>query len=441
MRRSILPGVQLHQTDKRNLILFCLFGFLFALIGSFVSGAWLQACYAVTIVGFLVFVTVWPLRTMVGGLTEQNGWRTSVLYGAGLHLALIIGFFIAGTQQELWVSDSRTLHLPGAELALSVLKGDAALKFDSAFGQQFQLSYFWAGLWIGLFGSAPIVTAIAMIVLKIATWTLFGLAIFRSFGARVASMAVLLLVTSPTQIFYNIVFYKEPMVQLLTVIAIFGTLEFLRAKKIRFFMLSILAIGALAVERIYLAPMLFAGLGTVFLNQVFGGRQKIWVSVLAFSGIGIFLFVFGTIYFRDFSIKHIFANLDWARQGYMNAPGVDKAWNADISYPIAFIKMLFTPFLHPNKFDVFKGFSAMLTWGAIPSQILTLFGLVGMWIGFKADRLRTFVLVLPLAMFLLLFTYLAPYSGRQRDSFYPIIALFAAIAIERRSSFRRHKAS
>ena len=55
----------------------------------------------------------------------------------------------------------------------------------------------------------------------------------------------------------------------------------------------------------------------------------------------------------------------------MNAPGVDKAWNQDVAYPLAALKILFTPFFHPNKFEVFKDFSAILTWAAIPSQAVT----------------------------------------------------------------------
>jgi uncharacterized membrane protein len=50
---------------------------------------------------------------------------------------------------------------------------------------------------------------------------------------------------------------------------------------------------------------------------------------------------------------------------------------------------------------------------------------------FIRTKLKTAILVVPFALFLLLFAYLAPYSGRQRDSFYPVIALFAAIGLQK----------
>jgi hypothetical protein len=40
-------------------------------------------------------------------------------------------------------------------------------------------------------------------------------------------------------------------------------------------------------------------------------------------------------------------------------------------------------------------------------------------------------MALPLISFILFFGYLAPYSGRQRDSFFPVIATFAAVAVVR----------
>ena len=115
----------------------------------------------------------------------------------------------------------------------------------------------------------------------------------------------------------------------------------------------------------------------------------------------------------------------------MNAPGVDKAWNQDIAYPLAALKILFTPFFHPNKFEVFKDFSAILTWAAIPSQAVTVLVLFGVAAEFVLARLKTAILTIPFSLFLLLFAYLAPYSGRQRDSFYPVIALFATIGVFR----------
>lgn len=341
---------------------------------------------------------------------------------------LIAGFWAIGRSDVLWVPDSFTLHGPGAERALAFLMGNGRLDFTSVFGEQVQFTYLWAAL-LGVFaGINPVSTAVSNLAIKLITWILWHRSISKHYGHQVANMTLLILMFVPTQVFYGLVYYKEPVVQMFVVIAISAALDLRIKPNAQAFIFGAVSVLCLAIERIYLAPMLGLVLVVSIIPHIksfaFNGRS-VASGVVAIGAAGVFVMVF----FRDFSLLKIFDNLAWLRHNYMNAPGVDKAWNQDIAYPLAVIKILFTPFFHPNKLEVFKDFSAILTWGAIPSQAVTALALFGVAAEFVRARLKTAILTIPFALFLLLFAYLAPYSGRQRDSFYPVIALFAAIGI------------
>lgn len=354
----------------------------------------------------------------------------ALLAGLVFYILLILSFWFVGRSDVLWVPDSHTLHGPGVLRALQFLKGEASLQFTSIFGEQIQLTYLWAALPSLVFGINPISTAFSSLALKILTWWIWGVAVRKHFGEKIAIITLLLLMFIPTQIFYGLVFYKEPMVQLLTVIVLAASLEVFHSGSLKYLFAGLAAVIALAIERIYLAPMLGLAL---FMSFVPHAKYLRWSFKTASLGVvtGLAVVGAGWIFFRDFSLLRIFENLAWLRHNYMNAPGVDKAWNQDIPYILAFVKILFTPFFHPNKLEVFKDFSAFITWGAIPSQIVTVIALYGVYLEFVRNKVRTAALIVPLIMFLLLFAYLAPYSGRQRDSFYPVMALFAAVAIVR----------
>lgn len=380
-------------------------------------------------VNWTAFVAFCAVGLRLRGLPKSvNFGRWVILAGATYYGLLISFFWVLGRKDVLWVSDSHSLHVPGVEAALEFLKGNGRLAFSSIFENQFQLTHIWAGLLGLVVGVDPITTACANLLLKVVTWMIWWRLVAKHFGDLIAAISLIFLIFIPTQVFYGLVFYKEPMVQLLVVVSLWAAVEVLSTGSLKFFLMGLGAVLLLVVERIYLAPLLG-------LSLVLGLAPNMKMLGLNFKTVILGSLVLGAtalfsvVFFRDFSLMKIFENLAWLRHNYMNAPGVDKAWNEDIHYSLAFVKILFTPFFHPNKLGVFTDFSAFITWGAVPSQVVTALALYGVWTEFQQDRLRTLLLVVPLVLFLLLFAYLAPYSGRQRDSFYPVLSLFAAIAI------------
>lgn len=381
-------------------------------------------------VNFLVLAICIAVAAVFSGKGSSISIKQGLLSGFVFYSLLIVSFWFLGRTDVLWVPDSHTLHGPGVLRASQFLKGEAAIQFASIFGEQIQLTYIWAAIGSWVFGINPVSTALSNLALKLLTWLAWGISVRKYFGDKIATLTLLFLMFIPTQIFYGLVFYKEPMVQLLTVIVFAASLEVFHSGSFKYLFIGLIAVIALVIERIYLAPMMGLTLLMGFLPHAnklgWNFRTASLATLFAFAVVGA-----GWIFFRDFSLLKIFENLAWLRHNYMNAPGVDKAWNQDIPYVLAFVKIVFTPFFHPNKLEVFKDFSAFLTWGAIPSQIVTLLSIFGVWIEVRKAPMRTLLLILPFVLFLLLFAYLAPYSGRQRDSFYPVISVFAAIAIVR----------
>ncbi len=162
--------------------------------------------------------------------------------------------------------------------------------------------------------------------------------------------------------------------------------------------------------------------------------------------------VFGFLYMRDFGEIEFFPRLARFRADMMAPSDISREWNADLWYPLAVVKVLFTPFFTFHKFEIFRDLSALLTWGSFASQAVIALGCYGFWLqmrggGARANgarveaplggrsvsetRIGALIMALPLIAFILFFGYLAPYSGRQRDSFFPVIATFAALAVLR----------
>lgn len=368
-----------------------------------------------------------------------------ILSGVLVYLGVVIGLVLAGRTDQLWVADSDTLHVPGVSRAVEFLSGRRDLSMKSVFGEQVQLVYLWVALWVLPLGLTPVVTALALLVLKVVTWLYVERRVRENFGAEAAQLALCFLIFVPTQIFYGLVFYKEPMVQLLASVAIFESLRFYRTGRNGALLAAFVAISFLALERFYLAPMIFFGV-LAAMSRLLGrssARQRVVMAVGALAAAG----VFGFLYMRDFGEIEFFPRLARFRADMMAPSDISREWNADLWYPLAVVKVLFTPFFTFHKFEIFKDLSALLTWGSFASQVVIALGCYGFWLQMRGGgarveaplggrpaseaRVGALIMALPLIAFILFFGYLAPYSGRQRDSFFPVIATFAALAVRR----------
>ncbi len=164
------------------------------------------ALLCVLMAGYLILFSNRILKANDGEFGPSNFLGREVLVNAILlHLCLIVGLGAFGVGQQLWVPDSKGLHMPGVNTVLSFFNGESGLPMGSAFGGRVQVTYLWVGLWVWLFGSSPVVTSLALLVIKLLTWILLLKESHHRFGGRLASLALLLMAFAPTQIFYSVV--------------------------------------------------------------------------------------------------------------------------------------------------------------------------------------------------------------------------------------------
>ena len=346
----------------------------------------------------------------------------------------MLSFYLVDSPADrLWVFDSFHMHLPGALNVVNVLDGKESFRILQNSLDRPYATHIFVGFFFWLFGVTPVVSGVALLVPKLGVvffTFLIGRKLFSSFvGAMAAASYVLL----PTITYYTVVFYKESFVQLFIVASFFYLLR-LRLERfavlnLLFFLMSTLL---LANERFYLFPLfILAGLWAVLRNRLLRPRRR---ALLAFGSLvffGAFLY-----YFSDqIHFASIMGVLNRYRGEYNAYSDVDRRWNADLPYPMGIIKLYFTPYFTLRKFSMFSEFSLLLIWGSFFNQILMLGSLVGLFLRYRVrGALRSLdeygYLLLPVVGFLAVFGYVAPFAGRLRDGFVPLLLVFFASALE-----------
>lgn len=360
-----------------------------------------------------------------------------VLYALALHLALILGFYLSGRiEHALWVADSYAVHIPGAVNVANYIHGKEALtSIGVPFGRVFFTQAF-VGVFFSFMGASPISSAIALMLAKLLTLVVLFHLGKTMFNEKVGLIGALVYVLSPTIIYYTTVFYKEAIVQLLvSAISLSALKIYLKPGSWRYWLILIVSMSAVANERFYL---FFFFVATVILLGLVMARmsRKIYLAAAvvllvfgAYALIGKYvdLMAGGHIPYRDI-LPSLFSAIKGYRADYISYPDVTSI-NFSLPYPLAFVKLLFTPFFTLNKFTLFSDYSYLLIWGSFLNQIVIAFSLYGMYKALRDNWQRNLSLIFPYLLFLCIFAYVAPYIGRLRDSFYPVVAIYAAYAI------------
>ncbi len=106
---------------------------------------------------------------------------------------------------------------------------------------------------------------------------------------------------------------------------------------------------------------------------------------------------------------------------------ISHRFNYDIPYVVAILKTLMTPIWSPDKLAMFKGASALITWGSFVHQ-MTMFSYLAAIVHIaRVKKLRLGLhMQIPFIIFVLVAAYVSPWAGRIRDSFYPFLVLYAS---------------
>lgn len=332
-----------------------------------------------------------------------------------------------------WTQDAIMTHVPESSSISNFILGTETQL--SLFTIQGTTTHLVTGGLFALFGKNLFASSLAQLLFKcLAIFATYNIA-KTLWNSKVGAIAASLYALSPNNFFYTTVFYKESAVQALYALALLSTLKILVEKKISYFSLLIISIGLLNFERFYIAYLV---LPMILLLVVYFFKKPNWQQLGVFATLlGLISFMLFKFKYSELNLESILHAINNKRAQYSSYSDVLNKYNYDIPYVLAFVKILFSPYLTFNKFKIFSDFSLLLIWGSPINQCIILAALVGLYQTTKKNFMHLLIWM-PFVIFLLLAAYISPWSGRLRDSFSPLICCYAAYFLINNKFFQRH---
>jgi hypothetical protein len=426
---------------RLSVLFIALSGFLYSFFIPITVGS--SSTSLLTMVFLLVLFIVFSfnlLSILKNNETDAVKWLyISLVYTAILHISVLLGFYLSGQADKfLWVVDSHNLHLPGAINISNYIQGKEVLRTLQDSFDKIYLTHVITGVFFRFFGVNPLVSGLSLVMMKLLTIVVMFRLGKVMFNLKVASIGVLIYAFMPNILYYTTVFYKEAVVQFLIATLLLSGFN-LFVKKNNLLLhggILLVFLGFIANERFYLFPIfLFVCIVFVFMNFRKLNRYLL-LGILMLSGIGIYMFMmlytpwFLTQGWGFKNIHTLFSVLADYRNMYMSYSDVTSI-NTQIPYFIAVVKILFTPYFTFNKFNLFDNYSYILIWSSFLNQAIIGLALYGMWKSLKTKFKEHCFIITPFFLFILLFAYIAPFAGRIRNSFYPIISIYAAYGLSK----------
>lgn len=342
------------------------------------------------------------------------------------HFAFLVGISLFdSSHQMLWVTDSHNLHLPGAERLLDWFRAGEEIERTSIYDRTY-LAHILVALSFALFGVTQFASGLALILPKLVGTAFIYLSGKSVKDKKVGITAGLLFTFLPTAVFYTLTYYKEATVQMYVAILLFLAIQL--HKKFSWMGLFgyILVLALAGLERHYLVPCFVVGISLLF----FLDRSKpSWFRLIPFP-LGLLCYLAYMYKYDDMAMVTVLESFYQYRDYYNSYADVDPI-NLSIPYPVALIKLYLTPIFTPRKIEMFTGFATLITWGSFLYQGVAVTALFGAWKTWTQENRPRLVALLwtPFIILLLVFAFVAPYNGRLRDSFLPVLVLFSAMGL------------
>jgi len=345
---------------------------------------------------------------------------------SGIHFGIFLGILLTSpSESTIWVTDSQVTHGPYASL-YSEFFLTGQLPASSA--PQGKATHVWIGFFFFLFGKSIYSSIIGQYILKIFTCFFIFLIGKNLLNKRLGELSATIYALAPTPLFYTTVLYKEFMIHFLYTVIIYFLYKSILSKKIFFAFSNIFLIipffYLLMLERFYFIVLLFPSFFIFLFNK---NKNTIWAKIILLSFSAYYV-----VAHYSLSPKFFFVNfelLSTLRLKHSEFLDILYSYNYNIPYFLAVIKIILTPFFSFNKFDIFFDFAQLLIWGSFVHQVIitmAIFSFLSYLIHFKR-YVVFFSFGLPFLLFILFAAYVSPWAGRIRDSFYPLISVFAAL--------------
>ncbi|HXH73875.1 MAG TPA: glycosyltransferase family 39 protein [Bacteriovoracaceae bacterium] len=353
---------------------------------------------------------------------------------------ILLNLSIAVTAQILnspdsffWVQDSFLTHLPESVKYTDSIKNNFQAEPDLGL-RQGRMTHALTGLSFVIFGVNTFATIFVQLIFKLIVVSCIYFYCRILWGTRVAFVAIQLYGFCPTIFFYNLVLYKEGAVQALLAIILLSTLKISLQKKYIFILPTVLALFLMSGERTYITYLLLLMFPFLIYNLPFAKNIK---NNLLFLTAAVILAIGGYWYNpKMFDILGAINELTNFRKLYSSFSDVLNRYNYSIPYPLAFLKIVFSPYFSMNKFKIFSDFSDLLIWGSFINQIIIFSSILGFIHSVRVKILHLYLWI-PFIAFLICAAYVSPWSGRIRDSFYPLIACYAAFYLLNNKYFKK----
>lgn len=380
-------------------------------------------CYVVFLMTFLLINLAEIVKKSNLDLIRKRALCFIVL----THLGILCGYaFGQGTENMFWNVDSYEIHLPGAVNFANIFNGTEGLRSLTSSLDRIYFTHLIVGLFFYLFGVSPITSSLCLALIKLMSGVVIERLGRELANKKVGVIALLIFATAPTVLFYTLSYYKIAIVQLMLVTCCYFSFNFSRKP-------SFVSIASFIVCNLFLLnESVYLGLAVSSLLILQTLSSKL-ISRFAKALMLVVFFAFMVVtylkYESYFSFNSVFDSLRSIKDQYNNYEDVNPRFNSQLPYFLQLLKLYLTPVFTFNKLDIFKDFSALLTWGSFFHQLIALAMAFVLIFLPKSFEKKDYFFLFPFLLFLLLFAYIAPYNGRLRDSFYPLIAIFAAPAL------------
>ncbi len=417
-----------NNNDFRLLYLICSIAGSLYCAGLTFGTVVLQNIYTGFFVLFLISLFVFNLKKLEHEMKPHFIFYQLII----LNLSIAITAHLLKTPDSFfWVTDSIVLHLPESIKFAKFFQGDFH-SLQVATHHSGRVTHAVTGFFLAIFGINTFATIFALLMFKIFILILIYKSCTLLWSHKIAGIAILLYGLCPTIFFYNLILYKESAVQALTAAILFFSIQVFVNKKYFYLFPLIIIFILLTRERNYIAyiciPMFILLTSNLFLKFNF---KNYLILAIALS-----LFVIIGYKYSPLDISSMFNELQRIRSTYQVFSDVINRYNYEIPYLVAFFKILFSPYFTFNKFIIFTNFGTLLIWGSLLNQLIILASILG-FLKLASKKIIHLYLWIPFIIFLLFAAYISPWSGRLRDSFYPLIACYAAHYLYNNKHFKK----
>lgn len=380
----------------------------------------IQILEIVSTVAFIAFTVSVFFIVAMGPIPSSRNLFIALTTAAS-PLGLLLGAsFGSGAESFFWVADSVNTHVPEAIRVSNWLGDGGKFVYESSLGSQGILTHSWIGTFFFLFGASPATSVVGLVILKVFTTLIISRIPQWLFQREEMDGTFAVYLASPVVLFHTTAFYKEAMIHLLVAASLYTGLRVLRKADPLAACLLLLAIGGLFLERFYLGLLILVP--TFFLVMNLFWRKAI-VPALLLSIFFVSLYK-GHPYF-EFTVETAVATLKQFRDAHSKFADINYTLNYEIPYPLAVLKTLITPIWSPNKIDMFRGLSAVITWGSFIGQIIMLAYFMGLFRALRQKVILHALLQVPFFILVLAAAYISPWAARVRDSYFPLVAIYA----------------